>query len=180
MTLKISKIEYLFFHRSNYRKTKRKSWVWLCSAQLVSLSFFLLSVRATLTKILGFQTENNWGVPPSPCTIHILGGKEGYFERLSYGSETSGMTSEGLEEMFYGDFWWWAERRVKRAQTWEWGPPSTPAEMLTHLLINPKMIQAAPMNQLNHLIINKQHNTPSASMFRLFFPIINWFFSEWP
>ena len=43
MTLKISKIEYLFFHRSNYRKTKWKSRVWLCSAQLVFILVLAMS-----------------------------------------------------------------------------------------------------------------------------------------
>ena len=32
-----------------------------------------------------------------------LGGQGGYFEKLSYGSETLDMTSEGLGEMFKGD-----------------------------------------------------------------------------
>ena len=34
----------------------------------------------------------------------ILGGKEGYFENLSQGSETLDMTSEGFGDMFEGDF----------------------------------------------------------------------------
>ena len=34
----------------------------------------------------------------------VLGEKEGYFEKMSLGSETLDMTSEGLEEMFEGDF----------------------------------------------------------------------------
>ena len=33
----------------------------------------------------------------------LLGGQRGYFPKLSYGSETSDMTSEGLGEMFEGD-----------------------------------------------------------------------------
>jgi hypothetical protein len=35
--------------------------------------------------------------------MRFLGGKGGYFEKLSYGSETSDMTSEGLGEVFKGD-----------------------------------------------------------------------------
>ena len=64
-----------------------------------------------------------------------LGGQGGYFEKLSKGSETSDMTSEGLGEMFEGDsadmcagkfplVSMGAERRVLRAQTREGGPPS--------------------------------------------------------
>ena len=35
--------------------------------------------------------------------MQFLGGKGGYFQKLSYGSETFDMTSEGLGEMFEGD-----------------------------------------------------------------------------
>ena len=42
--------------------------------------------------------------PPFPLHCAILGGKGGYFEKLSYGSETWDMTSDGLGEMFKGDF----------------------------------------------------------------------------
>ena len=56
------------------------------------------------------------------------------------------MTSEGLWEMFEGDsadtcggnlplVSMGAERRVKRAQTRERGPPSAPAEILSNLVI---------------------------------------------
>jgi hypothetical protein len=46
------------------------------------------------------QIKQNFGKPP---TMTYLGGKGGYFEKLSWGSETSGMTSERLGEMFEGD-----------------------------------------------------------------------------
>jgi hypothetical protein len=35
--------------------------------------------------------------------MRFLGGKGGYFEKLSKGSKTSDMTSEGLGEVFEGD-----------------------------------------------------------------------------
>jgi hypothetical protein len=35
--------------------------------------------------------------------MRFLGGKGGYFEKLSKGSKTSDMTSEGLGKMFEGD-----------------------------------------------------------------------------
>ena len=35
--------------------------------------------------------------------MRFLGGKGGYFEKLSIGSKTSDMTSEGLGEVFEGD-----------------------------------------------------------------------------
>jgi hypothetical protein len=35
--------------------------------------------------------------------MQFLGGKGGYFEKLSKGSKTSDMTSEGLGEVFEGD-----------------------------------------------------------------------------
>ena len=44
------------------------------------------------------------GENPSPRTIRLLGGKGGYFEKLSKGSKTLDMTCEGLGEMFGGDF----------------------------------------------------------------------------
>ena len=37
------------------------------------------------------------------CTMTYIGGKGGYFEKLSHGSETLDMTSERLGEMFKGD-----------------------------------------------------------------------------
>ena len=44
--------------------------------------------------------KKRYGDPPYP-TMQVLGGKGGYFQKgLSYGSETSDMNSEGLEEMF--------------------------------------------------------------------------------
>ena len=37
--------------------------------------------------------------------MQVLVGQGGYFQKgLSYGSETSDMISEGLKEMFQGDF----------------------------------------------------------------------------
>ena len=47
--------------------------------------------------------KQNSGTPPTPRTIIYLVGQGGYFQKLSYGSETSDMTSEGLGEMFEGD-----------------------------------------------------------------------------
>ena len=41
--------------------------------------------------------------PPTPRTMWFLGGKGGYFEKLSDGSKTSDMTSEGLGVVFEGD-----------------------------------------------------------------------------
>ena len=35
--------------------------------------------------------------------MQFLGGKGGYFEKLSNGSKTSDMTSEGMREVFEGD-----------------------------------------------------------------------------
>jgi hypothetical protein len=52
-----------------------------------------------LNKILGI-----WGTP-SPRTMQFWMDKGGYFQKLSYGSKTLDMmTSEGLGEMFQGDF----------------------------------------------------------------------------
>jgi hypothetical protein len=39
--------------------------------------------------------------PPELCSIWVY--KEGYFQKLSEGSESSDMTSEGLEELFKGN-----------------------------------------------------------------------------
>ena len=39
------------------------------------------------------------GTPPSPRTMLFLAGKGGYFNKLSQGSETLVMTSEGLGKM---------------------------------------------------------------------------------
>ena len=68
--------------------------------------------------------------------MQVLGGQGGYFQKgLSYASETSDMNSEGLEEMFEGNFadkcwcYWGAERMVKLAQTRERGPLSAPEEI---------------------------------------------------
>jgi hypothetical protein len=41
--------------------------------------------------------------PLTPALCYIWVDKGGYFQKLSYGSETSDMTSKGLEEMFEGD-----------------------------------------------------------------------------
>ena len=50
--------------------------------------------------------QQNLGDPPSPCTLLYLARQRGGgdFQMLSYGSETFGMTYEGLGEMFEGDF----------------------------------------------------------------------------
>ena len=40
----------------------------------------------------------------SSLTRRVLGENGGYFQNFSYGSKTSDMTSEGLWEMFEGDF----------------------------------------------------------------------------
>ena len=104
----------------------------------------------SVTKILGFQSTTNNGDPPNPRTIIYLVGQGGYFQKLSYGSETLDMTSEGLGEMFEGDSAdtctgkfpltsLGSERRVSRAQTRERGPPSALAEFFSFLLIqNPR------------------------------------------
>ena len=62
-------------------------------------------------------------------------GKGGYFEKLSYGSETLDMTYEVLKVILQTRVakkfpWcrWGAESRVKRAHNRERGPPSAPAE----------------------------------------------------
>ena len=44
-------------------------------------------------------------------TMLYLGGHVKYFEKLSWGSETLDMTSEGLGEMFEGDF---ADKRTEK------------------------------------------------------------------
>jgi hypothetical protein len=70
-----------------------------------------------------------------------LGGQRGYFQKLSYVSETLDMTSAGLGEMFEGDssdifaekfplMLMGVERRVSCPQTRELGPPSAWAEIL--------------------------------------------------
>jgi hypothetical protein len=53
-----------------------------------------------ITNIVGYQPKTKFGDPPSPCTMSRIGG---YFQKLSYGSKTSVITSEGLGEMFDGD-----------------------------------------------------------------------------
>ena len=45
----------------------------------------------------------NRGPPLPPALSYIWGVKGGIFKKLSLGSETSDMTSEGLGEMFEGD-----------------------------------------------------------------------------
>ena len=47
--------------------------------------------------------KNNWGRPLSPALCYNWADKGGYFQNLSYGSETSDMTSEGFGEMLEGD-----------------------------------------------------------------------------
>ena len=42
--------------------------------------------------------------PPSPSTMQFLGGQRGYFKKLSKGSETMDMISEGWRDIFEGDF----------------------------------------------------------------------------
>ena len=49
-------------------------------------------IGSKVRKILGFHYK----VPPTPRTMRFMGGKGGYFEKLSEGSETS----EGLGEVF--------------------------------------------------------------------------------
>ena len=53
---------------------------------------------------MGSYSIKIFGDPPSPALCKFLAGEGGYFEKLSYGSETLDMTSEGLEEMFEGDY----------------------------------------------------------------------------
>ena len=78
--------------------------------------------------------------------MQFLGGKGGYFEKLSNASKTLDMTSEGLGEVFEGDsadtcpgkfplMLMGAERRVSAAQTRERGPPSALAELLYLLVV---------------------------------------------
>jgi hypothetical protein len=74
-------------------------------------------------KNIRIPTPKKFLGPPTPRTMRFLGGKGGYLEKLSNGSKTSDMTSEGLGEsadtctgkfplVSMGD-----ERTVKRAQT---------------------------------------------------------------
>ena len=49
------------------------------------------------------NSEKKIKFAPPPRTMRFLGGKGGYFEKLSNGSKTSDMTSEGLGEVFEGD-----------------------------------------------------------------------------
>jgi hypothetical protein len=55
-----------------------------------------------------FQSNKNilkyWGDTPYPLTMQILVRKGGYFQKLSWGSKTSDMYSEGMGQMFGGDF----------------------------------------------------------------------------
>jgi hypothetical protein len=48
--------------------------------------------------------KNYLGDPPTPHTMQVLDGQGVYFQKLSYGNKTSDMTSEGLGEMFEGNF----------------------------------------------------------------------------
>ena len=48
--------------------------------------------------------KKNRGPLLSPALCYIWTNKGGDFQKLSYGSETLGITSEGLGEMFEGDF----------------------------------------------------------------------------
>jgi hypothetical protein len=36
-----------------------------------------------VSKILGFQTNNKFRNPPSPCTMRFLGGRGEYFEKFA-------------------------------------------------------------------------------------------------
>jgi hypothetical protein len=56
-----------------------------------------------LLTIKNIRIPKKFGDPLYPSHYDIFGWTEGYFQKLSYGSETSDMTSEGMGEMFEGD-----------------------------------------------------------------------------
>ena len=70
---------------------------------ILFLFFLKFNTGSKVTKLLGFQ-KNNLGTTSSSCTILFLDGKGGYFEKLSWGSETLDMTFERFGEMFESDF----------------------------------------------------------------------------
>jgi hypothetical protein len=76
--------------------------------------------------------------------MRFLGGKGEYFEKLSKGSKTYDMTSEGLGEVFKGDSADMCTRKFpldggqangQACAEGERGPPSARAEMFSTLLI---------------------------------------------
>jgi hypothetical protein len=84
------------------------------------------------------------GPPPTPRTMRFLGGKGGYFEKLSNGSKTSDMTSEGLGEVFDGDsadtctekfplVSMWGRANGQACADGERGPPSARAEIFNNI-----------------------------------------------
>jgi hypothetical protein len=69
--LKILNVEYLEFLGGNYRKTQRKSKVWLCSAELVIYSFWMEKRPNTPGE---FHSEKvaggrEWNVQKLNCTL---------------------------------------------------------------------------------------------------------------
>jgi hypothetical protein len=73
--------------------------------KIQSTRIFQPNLQSTdiLAPSLDFNQKQIWGTPPTPRTMRFLGGKGLYFEKLSKGSKTSDMTSEGLGEVFEGD-----------------------------------------------------------------------------
>jgi hypothetical protein len=72
--------------------------------------------------------------------MRFLGGKEVFFEKLSNGSKTSDMTSEGLGEVFEGD----SADNGQACADGERGPPSARAEIFQPLLIVKPLICTQP------------------------------------
>jgi hypothetical protein len=98
----------------------------ISSVALLSPACFSFSLSLFLRSLLFYQKEGSWGFeillrllsnkniriptkqkfwgpPLPPALCYIWEDKGGYFQKLSWDSETSGMASEGLGEMFEGD-----------------------------------------------------------------------------
>jgi hypothetical protein len=68
------------------------------------MAFFSpLSLLLRLIANIRIPTKKKFGDPPTPCTMQFLGKKGGYFEKLTKGSKTYDITSEGLGEVFKGE-----------------------------------------------------------------------------
>ena len=67
--------------------------------------------------------------------MQFLGGKGAYFEKLSYGSETLDMTSEGFGEVFKGDSadTYTGHATGQACADGEQGPPSARAEFFNSI-----------------------------------------------